>query len=160
MLCERCKINDATVRYTKNINGIKIQQNICKDCLEKLEYKKDFIDDFFNDFFYSYILSDINKKDIECKVCGNTFESFRNNGKIGCENCYYTFKNKLDTILNNIQHKNIHIGKIPNNIEKFKPNLDTIPELKKLLDIAVKNENYEDAIILRDKIKSMERGDI
>ena len=57
-----------------------------------------------------------------------------------------------------MQAKNIHTGKVPKNLETYKPNLDNIDLLKEKLNIAIKNEDYEEAIKIRDKIKEIERG--
>ena len=77
---------------------------------------------------------------------------------MGCTNCYNIFREKLNPIFNNMQEKNIHTGKTPKNLETYKPNLDSIETLKEKLNIAIKNEDYEQAIKIRDKIKQMERG--
>ena len=79
---------------------------------------------------------------------------------MGCSNCYDTFKDKLEPIFNDIQQKSIHIGKQPKNLEAYKPSTDSIELLKEKLNIAINNENYEEAIKLRDKIKELERGDV
>ena len=32
MLCERCKIREANVRYTEIMNGVKTEHNLCMQC--------------------------------------------------------------------------------------------------------------------------------
>ena len=34
MLCERCKIREATIKYTEIINGVKTEHNLCSHCDE------------------------------------------------------------------------------------------------------------------------------
>ena len=160
MFCEKCKINNATIKYTQNINGLEIEHNLCDDCLKKMKHSNNFMDNFLNSFFSSHILIDEYEKNYKCSICQNTFETLKNTGKMGCSNCYNVFRDKLDVIFNNIQEKNIHIGKSPKNLETYKPSIDTIKLLKEKLSIAVQNEDYEEAINLRDKIRELERGDI
>lgn len=160
MLCEKCKKNKATVKYSENINGLKVDYNLCKYCFNDINYNNSFIDNFFNSFFSNNVLLDTYEKNYQCNVCGNTFEQFKNSGKMGCVNCYKVFREKLNSIFNNIQEKNIHTGKVPKNLEAYKINIENIDTLKEQLNIAIKNEDYEQAIKIRDKIKSIERGDM
>lgn len=148
MLCEKCNQNKANIKYSQVLNGIKIDYNLCEKCFNHINYTNS----FFNSFLYSH--------NIDCNICGNTFENFKHTGKMGCCNCYNIFKEKLNPIFNNMQQKNIHTGKSPKNLKTYKPNVDTIQILKEKLNIAVKNEDYEEAIKIRDKIKAIERGDI
>ena len=160
MLCEKCKVNQANVKYSQNINGVKVDYNLCDSCFNLLKINNSFIDNFFNSFFSSHTLNHTYEKNCICNVCGNTFERFKNSGEMGCSNCYDTFKDKLEPIFNDIQQKSIHIGKQPKNLEAYKPRTDSIKLLKEKLNIAINNENYEEAIKLRDKIKELERGDM
>ena len=36
MLCENCKENEATVKYTQIINGDKKEMHLCEECSHKL----------------------------------------------------------------------------------------------------------------------------
>ncbi len=154
MLCDKCKKNKANIQYSQVINGLKVDYNLCKNCFDKINYSNS----FFYNFFPSSNLVDNYSKNYVCNICGNTFEHFKNSGKIGCANCYKVFREKLNPIFNSMQAKNIHTGKVPKNLETYKPNLDNIDLLKEKLNIAIKNEDYEEAIKIRDKIKEIERG--
>ncbi len=160
MLCEKCKINSVNIKYTQNINGIEIEHNLCESCFKKFKYDNYFIDSFLNSFFSINSLIDEYEENYKCKICQNTLETLKNTGKIGCINCYSVFRDKLDFIFNNIQAKNVHTGKMPKNLETYKPSIDTIKLLKQNLNLAIQNEDYEEAIKIRDKIRELERGDI
>lgn len=153
MICDKCKKNKANFQYSQVINGLKVDYNLCKNCFNNINYSNSF---FYNFFPNSDLVDSYNS--YVCNICGNTFEQFKNIGKMGCSNCYNTFREKLNSIFNNVQEKNIHTGKVPKNLETYKPNLDNIKLLKEKLNIAVKNEDYEEAIKIRDKIKEIERG--
>lgn len=154
MLCEKCKGKKAMLKYSQVINGLKVEANLCEDCFNSIKYSNAFI----NNFFDSFLLFDNYNKNYVCNICGNTFEKFKNTGKMGCANCYNVFRKKLNPIFNNMQENNIHTGKIPKNLEEYKPNIENIEMLKEKLNMAVESEDYEQAIKIRDKIKEIERG--
>ena len=37
MLCERCKIREANIKYTEIINGVKTEHNLCSQCARELD---------------------------------------------------------------------------------------------------------------------------
>ena len=38
MLCERCKIREANIKYTEVINGVKTEHNLCAQCAKELDF--------------------------------------------------------------------------------------------------------------------------
>ena len=183
MNCENCGKNYANVRYTQIINGNKREMFLCEDCskvlgIEKLSLSMDFsgfLGELFAGFNQESIFPELlNTNELKCKRCNSTFEDFINSGRFGCEDCYTTFESKIDSILRNIQGANRHIGRIENvdrgngRVKKINREIEKNeelevaaqnPELEKLkheLKIAVRDERYEEAAILRDKIKKLE----
>ena len=93
---------------------------------------------------------------VVCENCGISFDEFKENGKFGCSNCISTFRNRLIPAIKNKQGYDVHIGKIPKKAGgKYKVQKD-IEKLKKELKAKIEEEKYEDAAIIRDKIKEME----
>lgn len=171
MKCELCNQNEANIVAIQMVNGNPQEIHICEQCAK--ENSAGFaIPISFQDFFqaildiinmgsqYSYCdnENEAEAKEIICNICGMTYSEFKKTGRLGCENCYKTFK-QLDTVLKNIHGSNRHLGKIPS---KDRTGLGTKRELtilKQKLDEAVKVEDYEQAIQLRDRIKAIERGE-
>ncbi len=182
MLCENCGENEANVRYTQIVNGVKKEMHLCDKCSKELGIGNfdfnmpinfsSFLGDFFEDekeFLPSFGVAE----KLICNNCGMTYDEFINTGKFGCEDCYEIFSNKIDPILKNIHGGNRHIGRgiLPNanrRIENIsKPvqakNVETknednkLDELKNDLKKAIKEERYEDAAKLRDEIKKLEK---
>ena len=65
MLCDNCRENEATVRYTEIINGNKREMMLCEECSRKLGINKmslklpiDF-SSFFGDFLSEYEKNDL-----------------------------------------------------------------------------------------------------
>ena len=177
MLCDNCGENEANCKYTQIINGEKKEMMLCEKCSKEMGIAKmdfsmpisfsSFLDDFFkeNDTF---LPSFIDNNTLKCEQCGMTFDEFLENGKFGCENCYSVFSSKIDPILKNIHGGNRHIGRkintMQSNINKqdnIKPKKENkeLEELQLKLKQAISSENYEEAAIIRDKIKNIEKGE-
>lgn len=168
MLCERCKKNLATVHMKKNINGEKAECYLCEECAISIDHQLSF-DQFFQGFLDTIFNSDhaigfsgMPQKHVSpaCKICGLTYSEFREHGKLGCVNCYDTFKDQLDIIFKNIHGSNRHQGKFPHRkgaILKRKRDIET---LKTSLMKAIEAEEYEQAAQLRDRIREIERNGV
>lgn len=179
MLCDNCGENDANVRYTQIVNGIKKELHLCEKCSNELgisnlgmsDFNFDmpmnmssFFADFLNDAQNDFMPKLGENKKLECNECGMTYEEFLDNGKFGCGNCYETFTEKIDPILKSIHNGNRHIGrKGVQNITKLNKEVDTnnveLNKLEKLqidLKKAIKEERYEEAAKIRDEIKKIQ----
>jgi len=97
-------------------------------------------------------------KDLICEKCGMSFDEFQKVGKLGCSNCYEVFSERLKPLLKRLHGATEHRGKLPGKGLKNTKVTNEIDCLKDLLNIAVKNEEYEKAAEIRDKIKSLEVG--
>ena len=183
MLCDNCGENQANIKYTQVINGQKKQTHLCEKCSEKLRIKdisfnlpinfSDFLGDFLTDYNSNTLLPSFEKKEeLKCNKCGLTYDEFINLGKFGCSDCYNYFSEKMDFILKKLHGSNIHTGKklnqkikstkinVKNKIENDvkETNENNMLKLQKDLNIAIKEERYEDAAIIRDEIKKIEKG--
>ncbi len=154
MICSNCGKNNATITYKQNINGEVINLNLCESCAHKLGIFNSF-DDIFSPMILDldYILPE----EIKCKKCGYTFSKYKATGLLGCDECYNTFKKEIDSILPKIQGKNRHIGKKTLNKVKSNEELSEIDKLKNELQNLIKDEKFEEAAIVRDKIKALEK---
>ena len=172
MKCQNCGKNEANVRYTQIINGNKEEIFVCDKCAKKLNLDVNFkfgFDDIFSSFFGEpTFFKPLEISDgLVCDVCGTKYDDFANNGMLGCENCYKVFSRRLDNVLKKLHGNNRHIEDVertvPNSIssgsskDKKKSIEDIIAELKEKLESCIKSEDYEQAAIIRDKIKKLEK---
>lgn len=176
MNCENCGKNYANVKYTEIVNGNKREMYLCEECSKILGIESfnipidfsSFLEDFFIGFDDETLFPELTKE-LKCRRCNSSFEDFTKTGRFGCEECYTTFEEKIDSLLKNLQGANRHIGRIgkinEKNVnyqekwvqsEKEKEELSEIVQLKMELKQAIKEEKYEEAAILRDKIKRIE----
>lgn len=166
MLCDKCQKNEATVHMTKILNDKKTEKHLCASCAEKektLKYSASMGNSFFdalqNDFFKNMIYPDYGSLAFEeekCPHCGMTYSEFNGLGKFGCAHCYEAFQNRLDPLIKRLQASTTYEGHIPKrNHANLKKQAD-IKALRKALTEAIKAEDFEKAVTLRDKIKQLE----
>jgi len=165
MLCQNCKINPATVFVRKFINGEEQEFNLCTECAKKLDANISF-DKLFQGFLETFLSyeapvlkqNSFYKKNAVCNKCGMTYEKFRSIGRLGCDECYATFRSELIGVLKNLQGSTKHNGKVPNKISlKFSRDLE-IENLTNELNKAIELEEYEEAARLRDEIKKIKQN--
>lgn len=157
MICNECKINQATVHITKIINGIKKEMHICGECAKKLESLGGFklVNESGNFMpMLSFSLEEGKSKGKICSSCGTKLSDFNNSGYLGCTHCYTEFADYLLPIIKRVQRGLKHIGKIP----KDNGELSAVREYERLsteLKAAVEEERYEDAASIRDKLRKI-----
>lgn len=169
MLCHDCNQREATLHFTKIINGNKTEIHLCDKCArEKGEYIPG-----SNGFSIHHLLSGLlnfeqtvqnspnrapQQKDLQCEKCKMTFHQFARAGRFGCARCYETFHSKLDPMLRRVHGGNTtHIGKIPKRIGKDIQLQRKIQQFKQQLQHHISREEFEEAAKLRDEIRSLEK---
>lgn len=105
----------------------------------------------------------------ECPGCKSTIRDISKTSKLGCPQCYETFKGSIESLLERTHKSTKHVGKRPKNIpeaeEKPAPKVPLglqIETQEAALSEAIKVENYERAAALRDSINALKqrRADI
>ncbi len=111
MLCEKCGKNDATVHYTETVNGKTTKYVLCHDCAEQMKKESGFfssggfedaISEMFSDMFSPFMQRSARQRgdsmlteEKKCPVCGATLHNISRERKVGCPECYRTFKTVL-----------------------------------------------------------------
>jgi len=95
-----------------------------------------------------------------CEVCGLKFVEFRNSGRLGCPHDYDHFRDELLPLLESIHGDTVYAGKTPKAPARVTPkpprDAGELTALRKKLTRAVKDEDYEAAARLRDRIRELE----
>lgn len=99
-------------------------------------------------------------EDITCNFCNTSFDEYKKTGKLGCGKCYSTFSKQLKPIIEGIYGYSEHIGKFPKNEFKDTEIVKTVEQLKEKLNMAIQEEEYEQAAKLRDEILQLEANDM
>ncbi len=171
MICEKCGKNEATIHYSEIINGKKTSYTLCHDCAEKMGIgdipapsfgfgTDSLLSTFFGDMFpASAEKRRTASPDRRCPVCGASLSDIAADGKVGCSECYRTFRAELMPTIRRIHGSVVYKGE-QQTADNNAPSATTEPRseadtLRAELYEAIKNEDFERAAVLRDKIKSL-----
>ena len=92
-----------------------------------------------------------------CQGCGWTLEQIQNTGLVGCAQCYDTFEKELGQVIKHVQGKDRHVGASPAGTPETQgQGADQLEALRAQMAQAVEKEDFEQAAVLRDKIKALE----
>lgn len=182
MLCERCKIREANIQYTEVINGVKTEHNFCAQCAKELDFGH-YSAIFDGDFPLGKLLSGLlgaeapvqrsdKRNQIVCPTCGTSYEEFVKNSCFGCADCYGVFDVLIHDNIKRLQGSECHKGKKPiyqtegnsrhgsegKTVVQEETAEDEIRILNIKLKDAIKEEQYEEAALCRDRIKALKEG--
>ena len=122
MLCERCKIREATIQYIEVVNGVRQEHSLCAQCAKETGFGQ--VSALFDgDFPFAKILStllgeeeveeDKNYAQIVCPNCGTSYQEFVENSRFGCPDCYEMFDLLMRDSIKHLQGNETHKGKRP-----------------------------------------------
>src|SRR6185503_16026073 len=93
----------------------------------------------------------------KCPSCELPYAEFRSRGRLGCPQCYDVFRAALEPLLEKIHGQGKHVGKAPGGPPAGDRSREKhLVALRRQLQAAVKDENYELAAKLRDELKKAE----
>ena len=154
MKCHHCD-SQATVHLTQIINGQMHKMDLCESCAQEKGVTNP------DNLSIGSVLDDQPNIDtptssMTCESCGTTHQDFKKGGRLGCEACYHVFRPVLEPLLDGMHAGINHLGKIPSRSVERKIVQDDEDALRKALQKAVEEENYEKAAELRDRLKKLQ----
>jgi len=162
MLCQNCQKRVANVHFTQIINNKKTEMYLCEQCADEKGHIG-FISPVNISSFLSGLAGGSEEpylapvhREAACQKCGMSFDDFQRTGKLGCDNCYEVFGNRLKPILKRLHGNFEHSGKVPAAVSAALGASKEIEKLKEMLNKAIQNEEYEKAAEIRDRIKALE----
>jgi len=176
MTCDICGKKKATVHLTEIVDEQMSEMHLCEECARQkssqMEQQFGLADLLagLSDPSKTANSKDSEKSALKCSRCGLPYEDFRKFGRLGCGECYTSFKEHLTGLLRKIHGSNQYLGKTPGiYTEKQKAALpegstqallpsDALSDLKQQLLLAISAEDFEKAAIIRDKIKNLEQA--
>lgn len=148
---------------TKLIQGQKHEVHLCEVCAQSKEYSNLAKDFSIHNFLANLLDTNMNPSfnipnynGVHCHHCGTTFHTFKQTGRLGCDQCYEVFNERINTLLRRIHGSNNHIGKIPKKMSGVIHLKRELKLLKNKLQHAIENEAYEQAAEIRDRVKQLE----
>ena len=161
MQCDVCNKKKATVHLTEIIDDQMSEMHLCEECARKksvqMEQQFGLADLLAGLADFGKSTKEEVRESIQCKNCGMSYDDFRKFGRLGCSQCYESFKMHLGTLLKKVHGSNHHLGKTPTKIpQSEKKIIENLQELKIQLAQAIQIEDFEKAAELRDKIREIE----
>lgn len=178
MKCDVCE-NEATVFLTQIINGQMTTVNLCETCSKAKGVTEETGFGLAEAFLSPSHRTESDSMEIVCDACGFTASQLKKIGRMGCPECYTAFRDGLDGLLRNMHKGTRHVGKRPSHITEIAPQMlprqrvtavkeapppappappppVDIAKLRAELDLAVREERYEDAARLKSEIESLQ----
>lgn len=183
MLCQNCHKNDATVHVTEIVPALATEtegapdtptptspeaaqvheQHLCELCSQSMNLPENgaFKKSGASIWKLLHLSALQNRRQgrrstLACKSCGMTLEEFRRKGRLGCPECYATFGEQVEELLERVHGARRHVGRVPGVSPVDVERLQRLAELKQRLEVAVREEDYEGAANLRDRIRRIE----
>ena len=162
MLCEKCGKNIATTHIRSVVNGVAKEKHLCAHCAAKEGIggvSDSGLSSMLASMFGDALTLKPSSAQVRCKCCGSTFSDIAENGKAGCPECYTTFYDEFLPYIKRVHGAVKHIGKIPQSKPDVqKESAETVDSLKIKLAELVREEKFEQAAEIRDKIREMEES--
>lgn len=99
------------------------------------------------------------KTGLTCDRCGLSLNDFRQTGRVGCADCYTTFRAHLEPMLLGMHQATRHVGRGPGASAAETDLNEQITRLRERMDLAIREEDYEDAARLRDELTKLQDHD-
>ena len=162
MKCEICELRDAVFHIKQVKEDEDTTLHLCEVCagqrgipLESSESDLS-LDALLSGLIEEASLNQRQTKTKKCPLGGLTFERFQKKPLAGCHECYTVFSRDIRRIIARRFGPVRHRGKFPKRLMVYKSFLCDMAQLKKRLKAAVKEEQYEKAAELRDKINAIQ----
>jgi len=155
--CDQCGQGDACIQYTEVANGEVSKLNLCENCAMSNgllgDRETEGVDALISHLSQSELAGAATTHVEECPTCQWTWKQFEDSGLLGCEDCYKTFAMQLTRMLREGHDAPLHAG--PGRRRASDPSA-LLPELRSLLEQAVREEDYEKAAEMRDRINQLQ----
>lgn len=171
MLCQRCQQRDSTVHFTKILNGNKSEIHLCETCARE---NGELMMKTGEHFSFQNLLSGLlgfeqlgsqsqavgggRSASSRCTTCGLSYQEFADHGRFGCADCYRSFGTRLEPLLRRIHGgATTHTGKVPHRTGGIIRQRKEIESLRQELQQMIQLEHFEEAALLRDRIRELEQ---
>ena len=168
-MCDYCGKRPATVHLVEIVHSRKVELHICEKCSEE---KKVLISPELQltDLISKYAeakgkkgepteeASEAKADEKVCSECGMRFSDFNMTQRFGCPNDYDVFRDDIEKLLLKVHGLTQHVGVVPKRISTKAAQESNLLKLGRELEDAIKNEEYEKAAALRDRISAEEAG--
>lgn len=156
--CEHCKKAKATVHITDVPE--KRERHLCEACAQTegiiIKQTQQTTTAILQEFIKQKTGIETSDE-LTCPHCNISFREFRAKGQLGCPHDYEVFRDALIPLIQRAHGSATqHIGKVPATAEEAVRRQAGTLKLRRELDQALQDENYELAATVRDQLKAMD----
>jgi protein arginine kinase activator len=151
------------VHFTEIVNNKKSEYHLCEKCAEERGYGSSMVKSKFSvgDLLAGMVDQTGSGEEakvgrVQCPRCHMVYSAFKQSGRLGCSECYDTFRAQLRPLLRRIHGSTKHVGKTPLRDAARVALRREIQRLHDDLQRAIEREEFETAARLRDEIRTIE----
>jgi protein arginine kinase activator len=164
MQCQICNKRTATIHLTEISEGTRTEMHICEMCAadQGIAAQSQMS---INELLSNLLAMQPSDEEIfgpsegesVCPSCGFVLSRLRKEGMLGCPHDYEVFEKALLPLIERAHSGSTrHCGKVPSKTPRDIKKLMDLSNLRRQLETAVRNEDYELAARLRDEMKQLE----
>ena len=163
MMCEMCGKRPASIHLTTISDGGSSEKALCAECFNSLRQNNPEMGAGLLAAALRKVFSEAEKaiesestepyKNMACPGCGRKYSDFKKTKRLGCEECYNTFGEPIEEYLIKNFGSAGYTGRASIGSNKNVKDILEVDSLKRKMQLAIKNEDYEEAARLRDRIK-------
>ena len=151
--CQRC-FNKAVIHVTEVLGPGHIEDiHLCENC-----YKNLLAAQLQQQTASAASAEQSSGQSKSCPACGLTFLVFRNVGRFGCAQDYEVFEEEITPLLESLHGQVRHMGKSPRRTPLSDTQRAELTRLRQQLQVLIREERYEEAARVRDRIRQLEGG--
>lgn len=155
MNCELCQKHKAEAAIKQMVGGEERELFVCPSCAQRAASSQ--VTSVVEMLLGAAIDIHLPERDtLVCPGCGLSRTAFRQRARVGCARCYETFARELAPMLRDMHSGDQHVGKVP---ARERVNR-TRAELDAALKSAIRAQHYEEAAVLRDRIRTLQTAEV
>jgi protein arginine kinase activator len=158
--CQFCS-NPATVHLTEIVDLQKKELHLCQSCAEAqqlVQHQELNLPAILQSLIGQHLGQQTDElARLVCPACGIKYMEFRAQGRLGCPHDYVVFKSGLAPLLQRIHRSLRHQGKAPRRSVLPPGQQAELVELRRRLQQAIRDEQYEEAARLRDLLRHKQK---
>ncbi|MDA1043735.1 MAG: UvrB/UvrC motif-containing protein [Verrucomicrobia bacterium] len=155
MICAICKKQEANVSLKHFVEGVNKELNVCQACAEKHGLGRQLPLPVLTDFLFGVSVQ-AESPDSEgqnvCPTCHLHSRDLQKTSLLGCADCYDTFSDDVQSLLDSLQPSKQHLGKVPESARRSHADY-----LESTLQTVAAQGNFERAAVIRDRIREIRR---
>jgi protein arginine kinase activator len=159
MKCDVCRKLPAVIFVQQVSRGSSIELHLCESCARERGYSttENRIDVSLGGLFSGILDTPLEESAITqaCPQCGLTFPEIKKHRRTGCAHCYQYFRAEIVSLMRRDGLEISYRGSLPSTKGSFKATGIDPDKLRRELQSALDQEDYEMAAYYRDRLRAL-----